>query len=344
MRTLNEAIKLTSVKLTLIVMLLLSVSTVMAAEAAPVNSPASQNSAIQELLAQRNKEMQTSSQAQAPQSPSVSPSSSIDSSQAKAFGATPASRQAFSNLLKNVMPLSTTQIKTLQGMFDTTRRTIATYPGKPPRPTSTTVMVDLSPGATPPVIRLRAGFISSLVLLDSTGQPWPIQAYDNGNPQSFNIKWDQKSNPGTLLVQSSGSYMPANLVVLLKGKTTPVILTLLSGQAAVDYRVDLRIPGLGPNARPVFSNLPQQANPMLINVLDGIPPSGSKRLAIQGGNAQAWLVGRFVYLRTHLTLLSPSWVSTMSSPDGTHAYQIMRTPVVLMSDKGRMARLTIQGI
>ena len=34
----------------------------------------------------------------------------------------------------------------------------------------------------------------------------------------------------------------------------------------------------------------------------------------------------------------------MSSPDGTHAYQIMRTPVVLMSDKGRMARLTIQGI
>ncbi|WP_251365941.1 DotH/IcmK family type IV secretion protein [Coxiella-like endosymbiont of Rhipicephalus sanguineus] len=73
----------------------------------------------------------------------------------------------------------------------------------PPKPTSASVIVNLSPEATLPVIRLSSGFVTSLVFLDSTGAPWPIQAYDLGDPNSFNIQWNKKDN--TLLVPGTQS-------------------------------------------------------------------------------------------------------------------------------------------
>lgn len=252
------------------------------------------------------------------------------------------SDEAFANTVRNMMPLSPQQIKTLRKLFDQSQRAAATYPGVPPKPTSTSLIVNLSPGATPPLIRLSAGFITSLVFLDSTGAPWPIQAYDLGNPQSFNIQWNKKSN--ALLVQALSHYKSGNLAVILKGLDTPVMITLMPGQNAVDYRVDLRVPGIGPNANPVLNGLPATESPDLLNVLNGVPPAGSKTLRIRGGDAQAWLLNGRVYLRTRLTVLSPGWVSKMSSADGTNAYELQSTPVVLTSARGKLVKLMIEGL
>src|SRR3990172_616860 len=105
----------------------------------------------------------------------------------------------------------------------------------PPKPTSTSLLVDLSPKAVPPVIRLGAGYITSIVFVDTTGQPWPIAAYSIGDPSAFNIQWDRKGN--TLLIQASAFYKRSNLAVILRDLNTPVMITLISGQEAVDYRV-----------------------------------------------------------------------------------------------------------
>ena len=250
--------------------------------------------------------------------------------------------QAFANTVSNMMPLSPDQIKTLRRLFDQSQRAVATYPGVPPKPTSTSVIVNLSPGATPPVVRLSAGFITSLVFIDSTGAPWPIQAIDVGDPNSFNVQWNKTSN--TLLVQALTQYKPGNLAVILQGLDTPVMLTLLPGQDAVDYRVDLRVPGIGPNANPVLNGLPSSTSPQLLQVLNGIPPENSKPVTIQGGECQGWVLGGHLYLRTRLTVLSPAWISTMSSADGTHAYELQTTPVVLASQQGKLVTLTIEGL
>lgn len=250
--------------------------------------------------------------------------------------------EAFANTVRNMMPLSPQQIKTLRYLFDQSQRAAATYPGVPPKPTSTSVMVNLSPGAAPPVIRLSAGFVTSLVFLDSTGAPWPIQAYDLGNPQSFNIQWNKKGN--TLLVQALNHYKSGNLAVILKGLDTPVMITLLPGQNAVDYRVDLRVPGIGPEANPVFSGLPATTSPQLLEVLNGVPPVGSKALTISGGECQGWLLDGHIYLRTRLTVLSPGWLATMSSGDGTHVYEMQSTPVVLAAQRGKLVKLMIEGL
>lgn len=253
------------------------------------------------------------------------------------------SDEAFANTIRNMMPLSPEQIRVLRQLFDDSQRAAATYPGVPPKPTSTSVIVNLSPGATPPIVRLSAGFVTSLVFVDSTGAPWPIQAFDLGDPQSFNIEWDQKGN--TLLVQALRHYNSGNLAVMLKGLNTPVMLTLMPGQDAVDYRVDLRVPGLGPNANPDLDGLPSAGSPQLLDVLNGVPPAGSKPLKIDGGECQGWLGNDgHVYLRTTLTVLSPGWISTMSSADGTHAYELQVTPVVLASQRGKLVKLTIEGL
>ncbi len=254
-----------------------------------------------------------------------------------------AADQAFSNMTRSLLPLSPDQIRMLHYLFDQSRKSAAEAPQLPPKPTSSSVVVNLSPGATPPVIRLAAGFVTSLVFLDSTGAAWPIHAYDLGDPKGFNIQWNKKSN--TLLVQASDSYKSGNLAVMLEALNTPVMITLLPGQQAIDYRVDLRVPGLGPNALTMIDETPGTGDPQLLNVLDGIPPPGAKQIEVLGGECQAWLFNDgHLFLRTRLTVLSPGWISVMTSADGMHAYEIQKTPVVLASSRGKVVQLSIQGL
>lgn len=253
------------------------------------------------------------------------------------------SQAAFSATVDATLPMTPDQIQKLRSLYQASQYAAASTPDTPPRPTATSLFVDLSPGATPPVIRLAQGFITSLVFLDSTGSPWPIEAYDVGNPQAFNIQWDKTTN--TMMVQSLTMYNYGNLAVRLRGLPTPIMLTLVPGQKAVDYRVDLRVQGYGPNAAalPTGNGLPNSADPSLLGVLDGVPPDGSKLLNVTGGVAQAWLSGTSLYVRTRLDVISPGWLGTMSSADGMHAYVMQPTPVLLVSQNGRVVQLRVEG-
>jgi len=250
---------------------------------------------------------------------------------------------AFNSMVQNTLPMSPEQIQKLRSVYMASQFAAASSPITPPRPTATSVFVDLAPGSTPPVVRLSQGFVTSLVFVDSTGAPWPIEAYDIGNPSAFNIQWDKISN--TMMIQSTVLYNYGNLAVKLKGLNTPVMLTLIPGQKAVDYRVDLRVQGVGPNASPSTggSPLPPSTSSDLLNVLDGVPPVNSKVLKVQGGNCQAWLSGDKMYVRTRLSILSPGWVATLSSADGMHAYQMQSTPMLLVSQNGQVIQLKVEG-
>lgn len=157
------------------------------------------------------------------------------------------SQQAFDEVVNNALPMTPEQIIRLHALFNETQRAVATNPSTPPRPVSRTLPINLSPGTTPPVIRLYTGYISSLVFLDSTGAPWPIEAYDLGNPNEYNISWNQRDN--LLLIQALTLAKHCNLMVKLRTLQTPIMLTLIPDQQAVDYRVDLQVPGIGPQAK-----------------------------------------------------------------------------------------------
>lgn len=251
---------------------------------------------------------------------------------------------AFKAILHNAFPLSPGQIQMLHNKLDETQRVQAAAPNNsPPRPTSSSILVKLDTGSTPPVIRLSRGFVSSLVFIDTSGSPWPIEAYDIGNPDVFDIKWNKQDN--TLLIQARAGYTYGNLAVILKDLNTPVMLTLVPGQSIVDYRVDLQIQGLGPLSKPGIQGvgLPSQPTSSLLSVLDGVPPKSSKELEVEGNMAQAWVLKNRIFVRTRHTLLSPAWVSKMSSADGMNAYEVQKTPMLLLSRHGKAVQVKVEG-
>ena len=252
--------------------------------------------------------------------------------------------KAFEEAKHTIYPLDPEQVIRLKQAYQTNEFAQASPVAPPPTPTATSQFVNLSPGSTPPVIRLSQGFVSSLVFLDSTGAPWPISAYDLGDPDAFNIQWDKTSN--TLMIQALKLYNYGNLAVRLKGLNTPVMLTLIPGQKAVDYRVDLRIQGYGPNAKsmPMEEGIPPAASDILLHILDGVPPANSQRLTVNGGDARAWLAQEKMYVRTNLTILSPGWIASMTSADGTHAYEMQKSPVLLVSWHGKVMQLKVEGL
>ncbi|MBS0289056.1 MAG: type IV secretion protein IcmK [Proteobacteria bacterium] len=253
-------------------------------------------------------------------------------------------QQAFNILMEEALPLSPDQIKDLHRFYDMTLQAKAATPAPPPTPNFTSIIVNLDPGSQPPVIRLAAGFVTSVLFVDSTGAAWPITAYSIGDPQNFNIQWDQKGN--ALFIQSLKQYAHGNLAVRLWGLDTPVMLTLVSGQRNVDFRVDLQVIGRGPDAKPpvVDTTFNAKVNPLLINILDGIPPRDSIKLSVTGGHGEAWLADNRVYFRTKLTVLSPAWTATVSSADGTHVYELMLTPFILASENGKTIDIKLSGL
>ncbi|MFO1258830.1 MAG: DotH/IcmK family type IV secretion protein [Gammaproteobacteria bacterium] len=263
---------------------------------------------------------------------------------------TPAQKKrdaAYNMLLEDALPLNPQQIKHLRKLYEQTEEATYTTPKAPPTPISSSMMVNLDPGTTPPIIRLSAGFVSSLVFTDVTGEPWPIVSYDVGDPKVFNIAWDTRSN--TIFAQSLKLYAHGNLAVRLQDLPTPIMLSLISGgQREVDFRVDLQVTSRGPNAKPPImsdsSLMPARVNAELINILDGVAPVGSLQLEVAGGQGKAWLSNKKLYFRSPLTVISPAWLSMVSSPDGTHVYEMAPTPLILASQDGRTVNIQIKGL
>jgi intracellular multiplication protein IcmK len=270
----------------------------------------------------------------------VTPSANAELIDPALFGTT--RDPSFENMTTKMFPMSPEQIEALHQVYDATQSAIAA-PATSPKPMLSSQTVSLSPGSVPPVIRLATGYVSSILFLDETGMPWPITSYNMGDPKSFNVQWDQESN--ILMIQGQGPYSTGNMGVTLEGLSTPMMLTLVSDQRVVDYRVDFRIQGRGPKAAAsMYASASKTGSALLMNLLDGVAPQDARPLEVVGGGAQAWLRGDVMFLRTPLTLLSPSYDATMSSADGTKVYQMTATPLVLVSDRGRSTTITIKGL
>ena len=256
-------------------------------------------------------------------------------------------KEAFASIESSLSPMNEEQIGEIKKLFRKVNRASNYQEETPPTPTFSSLGGDLQPGGSPSAIRLATGYVSSLVFVDSTGAPWPIRAYDVGDPSSFNIVWnrdgsDETSMKNTLLIQAMSLYKDGNLAVMLQGLNTPVMLSLIPGQKEVDYRVDIQVPGQGPFAKPQANNFTQAANPVLNSIINNISPPNSMLLKVKGGHAKAWLFGDTMYVRTTLPVVSPAWISTMHGASGAvSAYELPKSPVILVMDNGRLRKLTV---
>jgi intracellular multiplication protein IcmK len=267
------------------------------------------------------------------------------------------SSDAFNNVAQTVSPLSPEQAKTIRHLWNESQR-MTTYKGAaPPEPINSSKLISLDHGKLPTVVRLSAGYVSVLAFYDATGAIWPIHGYDIGNPASVNIVWNEgtaddeaagQSYANTLLLQAQTLYKTTNLVVMLRGLNTPIILELIPGQQQVDYRMDLQVPQRGPLAKNVeVSDVLTGANvpDYLVNLINNIPPERSVQAHVIGGDAQAWIYRKKLLLRTPLEIISPAWAARVNGANGlVHVYELPLTSSLIALKNGEIVKLKIEGI
>lgn len=247
------------------------------------------------------------------------------------------------------LPFSAAEIIQLRKQLERTRQARAFKPVRAV-PHIGSISLDLSPGGALPIVRTMPGEVSTLLFVDATGAPWPLAAAPRvSDNRLFAPEW--LKGTATVVISALSAYEEGNLVVMLQDFATPIVIKLVTGEPdaktksrTVDYRLDLRVPGRGPNAHPAVFGPGKIAlyDETMQLFLDGLPPSAAKRLTPQGdipGRTQVWQHEGSLYVRTTQDIQT-AFDQTIASGDGTRVYRLPPTPVVTLSDLGRS--VTIQ--
>ncbi|MGP8592032.1 DotH/IcmK family type IV secretion protein [Salmonella enterica subsp. enterica serovar Typhimurium] len=250
---------------------------------------------------------------------------------------------------EQVAPLNRQQIEDMASAYDQVKRGRAYQPvSVVPRISSQTV--NLSPGASLPLLRTAVSQSSSVTFTDSTGAPWKQAAPPfNANEAGFYVAYIPDSN--VITVQARRQYDSTSITVYLKGLPVPVVIDVNSGEPDVmdkaqiiDSRLDLRLPRRGPDAKPVVEgdNKIGLYDDELQAFLDGTPPADARRLTTHGNvpDTEVWRKGDDMFIRTR-SEIRDSFERTLSSGDGTLLYRLPVTPYVTFSVMGKNVPLTI---
>jgi intracellular multiplication protein IcmK len=230
-----------------------------------------------------------------------------------------------------------------------------------PKPVTRTLMLNLSPGVSAPVLRLSAGALTSVVFSGNNGDPWYIEQVKL-NRNFFSDGMSGAASGGgssgggsptnVLTLEPLRSVAQGNVSIMLKGLSTPVIFSLSTGQAEVDFRVDAKVPGRNPDSTTQISY--EERLPSLDDnvpyFLDGVPPKGAKRLKVSGGggsgggDVEAWRLNNSMYIRTNADVQYPAYHSSARSTSGLAVYRFEQAyHAITLLQGGRAYTVQIEG-
>lgn len=243
-----------------------------------------------------------------------------------------------------VSPFTPGEIQELRQVYDESRAAKA-YKTVRAVPRISSVSVDLSPGSAMPIARILPGTPGSLVFIDSTGEPWPLAAAPRISDSAlFYTEW--LKNTHAVVISALSPYETGTVTVFLQGLATPVVIQLATGEPdseenirTVDVRLDVRVPGRGPNAKKAVTGPGkiELYNDTLQAFLDGLPPSDAKAVKANGeipAGTKVWQLENDLFVRTTYDIKSP-FDQTSSAANGTRVYRMPITPYVTFSDMGR---------
>jgi intracellular multiplication protein IcmK len=227
--------------------------------------------------------------------------------------------------INSQFPVTPADIDLMKGAL---KRTQIAIHGPVPSGRAVSIQVSLDPGAQFPVIHLVPGIASTITVVDTTGAPWPIEDVIVGNAKSFPVR--RMSTPNGVVVEPKNNVGWTSLSLVLKGRGTPAVLKLVDSDTLSDTRVTARIEGRGPNAiTPLFREPKPVVSGRILAFLDGIPPSSARSIPVHGtSDMEAWRDGSRLFVRTHLDVLAPAWLETVSGPNGMKLYVFSPVSVI----------------
>jgi len=250
----------------------------------------------------------------------------------------------FNSAIDKNFPMTPEMIKRYRAIKEANDRALNERPE--PKGRVDAGFISLQPGETPPQITVSPGIASVIGFYDMTGQPWPIDQYILGDGANYQVVQVGK-DASSIAVTPLRDFGWTNIIVALKDEAKPVVMNIKVSNDQVQYRHDVQIMASGPNAQPNMSNttdstVNEAGEPMMLNVLSGVDlPKTAKPVPVEGVSARAWLIGKKLYIRSKNPMLSPSWTSSMSGPDGVRVYVIDPGPVALFSVNGTIVRADI---
>lgn len=247
--------------------------------------------------------------------------------------------------------LTDEQIERLKKLYLRRERQKATPYLTAAKPITRTLMVNLDPGISPPILRVTRGQLTSVVFSDMKGEPWIIK--DVGlNRDLFSDGRDsgaqgagavEPTNVLTIEPRTAAAF--GNVAIKLKGLSTPVIFVLAAAQQEVDLRVDSKIPGRNPDAVDTvdYTTMPS-IDPSLTSFLDGVPPKDARRMHVTGlVNTDAWTYQDQLYVRTDADAQYPAYFSSARSTSGKAVYRFnARQNSITLLSNGRAVTVFIE--
>lgn len=256
-------------------------------------------------------------------------------------------KKAFDAAVTGLLPLKPAEVRDLLNQFDKVQQAVDTPVYPYPKPEIVAQTISFDPGSTPPEIKVAAGHVTTLNILDESGERFPI--LDITWAGDFDVEQPGK-NGNTIRITPTSDFAYGNMVVSLPGLITPISFILKAHRDSVHYRFDATVPVKGPYTKPPLVEgaagitLAAGGDAALSKVLDGVVPDDAKRLVLSGADSRtsAYRMGATTYVRTPLLLLSPGWSRSAKSADGMNVYALANAPVLLLSDQGQVVRVRLE--
>lgn len=247
--------------------------------------------------------------------------------------------------IERIAPLTPKEVLELRRELDARSAAMQqplTSVGKPVR---RVISLDLSPGASPEVVRSAFGQGGVVTFLDAAGRAWPIVDLENYNPSGLEVTI-LGVNGVSIGVKNQGTRI-GNIAVQLQGLSSPVTFAVATGQAEIDYSVEMHLARYLPGApAPVgaVEVLPSLAAPELLNYLLGTPPQSARQLSADNAGVRAWQVNaQTMIVRTEALLASPRYSRRQSSANGLTVYELPISPKLILAAQGQMQSVSLTG-
>lgn len=208
----------------------------------------------------------------------------------------------------------------------------------------------LAAGASAPVVEVVPGYVTSMVFVDSHGNPWPIQGDPViGNPDLYAVSVVDggENQPAKVMnISARASSGATNLSVVLEGQGLPVQVELRTNRSEGCLRAEIQIDERGPQtgASDLASGpaTPAAPTPAMTRFVAGTPPRNAVELEVDQDALRVWQIGSEIFVRTRQTLISPSWQAVAHGSGGVRVYRLSSTPMILYTEGGQTQRARIE--
>ncbi len=254
------------------------------------------------------------------------------------------SERAFEALIEEMYPTTPNQLKRLQETKKALDNVL--YDNKQPTALTDIIPVSTKPGAKPIVIRVAPFHTSTINVIDSTGQPWPITSIMHGNDTDYAVaKVDGHAYANIVRVDAKREVGTTNLNISLADLSTTITVTMQNNTDEYHPSPILQIDKEGPQAKaqPVFTIDNVASDSVLKDIVLGIAPENYEKMETSDSNVEAWRFKESLFIRTIYSPSSPLPRGIHHGPSGYTAYRLNDMPILVMtSSDGYEKKITIK--